>query len=76
MVKPQVPEAAVLTGAAEWQLNHVASPGYDGIKLYAGTTERTRHQVFSASYGLELASTEGGAQIDWRKHIGDVADEF
>jgi hypothetical protein len=56
--------------------NTIASAGYGAIDLYAGTTARTRHQVFSASYGLELGSTGGGAQIDWRKHVGDVAHEF
>jgi hypothetical protein len=54
----------------------VASAGYGSLKLYAGTTARTRHQVFSASYGLELGSTGGGAKVDWRKHVGDVAHEF
>lgn len=61
---------------ADLATNTVASAGYGAIKLYAGTTSRTRHQVFSASYGLELGSTGGGRQVDWRKHVGDVAHEL
>src|SRR5205823_10899906 len=62
--------------SADLAPNTVASAGYGSIKLYAGTTARTRHQVFSATYALELGSTGAGAQVDWRKHIGDVAHEF
>jgi hypothetical protein len=61
---------------ADLAANSLAGGGYGAVKLYAGTTSRGQHQVFSASYGLELGSTGGGAQVDWRKHIGDVAHEW
>ena len=54
----------------------VASAGYGSLKSYVGLSSRTSHNVFSASYGLELGSIGPSTQIDWRKHIGDVVDEF
>jgi len=54
----------------------VANAGYGSLKGFAGLSSRTSHNVFSVSYGLELGSVGPSAQIDWRKHIGDVVDEF
>jgi len=54
----------------------VANAGYGSLKGYLGLTSRTSHNVLSISYGLELGSVGPSAQVDWRKHIGDVADEF
>ena len=54
----------------------VAGSGYGSLKGVVGLSSRTTHNVFSVSYGLELGSVGPSAQIDWRKHIGDVVDEF
>ena len=54
----------------------VPSAAYGSLKGYLGLSSRTSHNVFSVSYGLELGSVGPSAQIDWRKHIGDVVDEF
>jgi hypothetical protein len=54
----------------------IASAGYGSLKGYLGLSSRTSHNVFSVSYGLELGSVGPSARIDWRKHIGDVVDEF
>ena len=53
-----------------------ANAAYGSLKLVSGVTSRTRHNVLSASYGLELGSVGPAARIDWRKHIVDVADAF
>jgi hypothetical protein len=57
-------------------LQTVANAGYGSLKSYLGLTSRTSHNVLSISYGLELGSVGPSARVDWRKHIGDVADEF
>ena len=54
----------------------VSNAGYGSLKGYIGLSSRTSHNVLSVSYGLELGSVGPSAQIDWRKHIGDVVDEF
>jgi hypothetical protein len=54
----------------------VPDAGYGSLKGYLGLSSRTSHNVFSVSYGLELGSVGPTAQIDWRKHVGDVVDEF
>lgn len=54
----------------------VSNTGYGSLKGYFGLSSRTKHNVFSASYGLELGSVRPVGQIDWLKHIGDVADEY
>jgi hypothetical protein len=54
----------------------VASEHFGALKLYAGLNSRLSHNVFSASYGLELGSVGGGARVDWRKHILDFKHEF
>ncbi len=61
--------------ASQLAANTLPSSGYGAMKFYVGTSARSPHQTFAASYGLELGSA-GGAQVDWRKHIGDVAHEF
>jgi hypothetical protein len=54
----------------------VSNAGYGSLKGYLGLSSRTNHNVFSASYGLELGAVRPFAQIDWVKHIGDVVDKF
>lgn len=54
----------------------VANAGFGTLKLYAGLDSRLPHNVFSASYGLELGSIGPAARVDWRKHIGDLRHEF
>jgi hypothetical protein len=54
----------------------VSNTGAGSIKAYFGMSSRATHNVFSASYGLELGSVGPTATVDWRKHIADVADEF
>ena len=50
----------------------VRSSAYWSAKTYVGLTAQLRRHTLAASYGLELGST-GSADIDWIKHIGDVA---
>ena len=49
---------------------------YGSWKNYVGVSSRSKYNVLAVSYGLELGSVGPSTQIDWRKHIGDVADEF
>lgn len=52
------------------------SDAFGALGLYAGLSSRFRHNVFSASYGLELGAVGPAARVDWRKHIGDFRHEF
>jgi hypothetical protein len=54
----------------------VPSAGYGSFKGYIGLSSRTTHNVFSVSYGLELGYVGPSLQVDWRKQIGDVVDEY
>jgi hypothetical protein len=54
----------------------ISSDAFGALKLYAGLNSRLSHNVFSASYGLELGSVGPTARVDWRKHIADVRHEF
>ena len=54
----------------------ISNAGYGSLKGYLGLSSRTSHNVLSASYGLELGSVGPSAQVNWRKHIGDVVDKF
>jgi hypothetical protein len=56
--------------------NTVASAAYGSLKGFAGLSSRTGHNTLSVSYGLEFGSIGPSARVDWRKHIGDVVDEF
>lgn len=56
--------------------NTVPSSGFGSLRLYVGLASRLRHNVFSASYGLELGSVGPAARVDWRKHIGDIRHEL
>jgi hypothetical protein len=56
--------------------NTIQSAGFGSLKTYVGLSSRTDHNTISASYGLELASISPIRQIDWRKQIGDISDEF
>jgi hypothetical protein len=62
--------------AGQLPLQTVANAGYGSLKGYVGLSSRTSHNVLSISYGLELGSVGPAARVDWRKHIGDVADQF
>ena len=54
----------------------LAGAAYGSLKTYAGLTSRTGHNVLSVSYGLQLGSVGPSTRADWRKHVGDVNDEF
>lgn len=56
--------------------NTVPSSAFGALRLYVGLASRLRHNVFSASYGLELGSVGPAARVDWRKHIGDIRHEL
>jgi hypothetical protein len=56
--------------------NTVASAAYGSLKGFVGISSRTSHNTLAASYGLELGSIGPSARVDWRKHIGDIVDEF
>jgi hypothetical protein len=56
--------------------NTVPSSAFGALKLYVGLASRLRHNVISASYGLELGSVGPAARVDWRKHIGDIRHEL
>jgi hypothetical protein len=57
-------------------LHTVPNAGYGSLKAFAGLSSRLRFNVLSASYGLELGAIGPSSRIDWRKHIGDIADDF
>lgn len=62
--------------------------GYGSLKFFLGTTGRWQKTddvslgkavpfgTFSASYGVELGSTESGSNLSWVKHIADFADDI
>jgi hypothetical protein len=66
----------------------VTSSGYGSLKFFLGTTGRWQKtdnvslgkavpfSTFSASYGVELGSTESGSSLSWIKHIADFADDL
>jgi hypothetical protein len=56
--------------------NTVPSSAFGALRLYVGLASRLRHNIFSASYGLELGSVGPAARVDWRKHIGDIRHEL
>ena len=56
--------------------NSVANAGFGSVKLYQGFSGWTSHDTVTVSYGLELGSVGPEAQIDWRKQIGDIANNF
>lgn len=56
--------------------NTVPGSAFGALRLYAGLASRLRHNIFSASYGLELGSVGPAARVDWRKHIGDFRHEL
>ena len=53
--------------------NTLANSGFGSLKLYAGLSARTRRQAFAASYGLDLGTLGASADIQYRRHIGDLA---
>jgi hypothetical protein len=54
----------------------LASAPYGSVKLFIGTTSRSRHNAVSASYGLQLGATGRAVRVDWAKHIADIRHEF
>lgn len=56
--------------------NAIADAAIGSLKTYAGLSSRLSHNVFSVSFGMELGSVGPAAQVNWRKFIGDVVDEF
>jgi hypothetical protein len=56
--------------------NTLASSGYSAAKFYAGLSMAQRHHALKASYGIEFGSVGESLHGDWRKHLGDIADEF
>jgi hypothetical protein len=67
--------------------NTIPGSGYGSLKLFAGTTgrwQKTNESVaeavpfnsYSASYGVELGSTDAGSNLAWIKHIVDLGDDL
>lgn len=56
--------------------NTVPSSSFGALRVYVGLASRLRHNLFSASYGLELGSVDPAAHVDWRKHIGDIRHDL
>jgi hypothetical protein len=56
--------------------NTIPNSGFVSLKVYAGLASRLRHNVFSASYGLEVGSVRRSEQAGWRKHVGDIRHEL
>ncbi|MDQ3667327.1 MAG: hypothetical protein M3410_12275 [Acidobacteriota bacterium] len=56
--------------------NTVPSSAFGALRFYAGLASRLRHNILSASYGLELGSVGPAARVDWRKHIIDIRHEL
>jgi hypothetical protein len=56
--------------------NTVSSSAFGALRVYAGLASRLRHNIFSASYGLELGSVGPAVRVDWRKHIADIRHEL
>jgi hypothetical protein len=54
----------------------VPNAGFGTLKLYGGVDSRLSHNIFSASYGLELGSVGPSKRVDWRKQILDVKHNF
>jgi hypothetical protein len=62
--------------------------GYGSLKLFLGKTGRWQNidkdsigkavpfNSYSASYGVELGSTDAGSNLSWIKHVADVADDL
>jgi hypothetical protein len=50
-----------------------ADSGYGGLKSYLGATFRTKNVSMTASYGLQLGTRGATTDLDFVKHIGDVA---
>lgn len=48
----------------------------NALKLYGGLDSRLNHQVLSASFGLELGTTDVSSGVEWKKYIGDIRHEF
>jgi hypothetical protein len=54
----------------------ISNAGVGTLKLYGGLDSRLRHNVLSATYGLELGSEGPSARIDWKKQILDAQHQF
>jgi len=64
------------TGSLVLAPDTVRNAGFGTLKLYGAVDSRFAHNIFSASYGLELGSVGPAARIDWRKHIFDARHQF
>ncbi len=56
--------------------NTVLNAGFGTVKLYGAVDSRFAHNIFSATYAIELGSVGPAARIDWRKHIIDARHQF
>ena len=61
---------------AQLAADTVPGADYGALKFYGGVASRLTHNVFSATYGLELGSVGPAERVDWHKHIVDVVDDF
>jgi len=53
-----------------------ASSAVNALKFYGGLDSRWGHNVLSASMGLELATADVGAGIQWKKYVADVHHDY
>lgn len=56
--------------------NTVLNAGFGTLKFYGAVDSRFAHNIFSATYALELGSVGPAARVDWRKHIVDARHQF
>jgi hypothetical protein len=54
----------------------LSTTDYTAAQMYGGMSVNRSRQVFAASYGFMLGSVPGGAGVDYRKSIVDVAHGF
>lgn len=50
-----------------------ADSGYGGLKAYVGTTMRLASIALAVSYGIQLGARGVAADLDFVKHLGDLA---
>ena len=59
--------------AAASSAGSTADSGYGGLKAYVGTTMRLSAISLAASYGIQLGTRGATADVDFVKHLGDIA---
>lgn len=62
-----------LDAAAAAAVGSAADSGYGSLKTYLGATLRTKKYSLAGSYGLQLGTRGATADLDFVKHVGDVA---